>query len=918
MSGWTVALRGIRYRAGRSVAVLLLAGLATAAIAMAPIYTRAAQQSVLADQLAAAPISATSLHVRAEPRPAAGAAYESSRLRNQITRLLSRGELGQHVGVPTAGADVETIATAPAGSPTTNGPFSRAGTDGVLARLSYRDGVCAHLHLVAGGCPAHPGEVLISERSAAEYGVSLGDRLDLRAVAPTISTASATAGTSGASNPAGAAPPVVLTATVVGKYDPLAATEPYWGRGGYFAAGPPVGEADRPRIDAVFVAAESDLARTGAYPSIHLDIPVETETVRLADLPALVDALADFETAVNAAELELRSGLRSVLDDVDREITVLDQTIPIIAVPLVLVCWFVLFLLVAGVTEERGPELALAALRGFSPARSARFGRAEAALLVLLGAPLGVLVAFGAVQLAALGLLHPGVRVEVRAPVLLVAFASAAAGLLLVLAATSGVLRRTPLALMRRVPERSPGRAAAAAEVAVAVLAVTCVAVAISDRSSPFALLAPAMIAVLAAFLAARLLRWWSRMRLPGHSRRGHLPGMLAHAQISRRGHGRRVVLVVTVAVALLSFAAAAWDVAATARKDQAERAIGADRVLLVGAASPAELLAAVERAAPGGTAMAVVRATERYAGGIVDVVGVGTARLVDVMVWPGLGPSELRSLAARLSGGPAGAGGTADTTIPAALVGPTPGDDPDAGEFTFPGLADTPQHFRVADRLPSAPRAGSRVVLFDLSVADRAAQATSGLSDNTRLRYEVWANANAPADLDARLADAGVQLLGAESIAGERERLARAAPALGLGLYLIAGGLAVGLAVLAVLLTAYLGAGARRYELAALRLAGVNPRMLRRALLREYGHLLGLPLFAGLAAGAVAAGLMLPGMTLVVPGVTGAVPAPDRPVALLLALAATILGLAVVLGAVLRQAHTATPEVLREGGDGR
>ena len=50
---------------------------------------------------------------------------------------------------------------------------------------------------------------------------------------------------------------------------------------------------------------------------------------------------------------------------------------------------------------------------------------------------------------------------------------------------------------------------------------------------------------------------------------------------------GRRVVLVVTVAVALLSFGATAWDVAAQARRDVPQDTVGADRVMLVGAASP-------------------------------------------------------------------------------------------------------------------------------------------------------------------------------------------------------------------------------------------------------------------------------------------------------------------------------------------
>src|SRR3712207_9265280 len=58
-------LRGVRYRAGRSLVVFLLALLATTAAVLAPVYSRAAQQSVLTDGLAAASLDAGALVVSA-------------------------------------------------------------------------------------------------------------------------------------------------------------------------------------------------------------------------------------------------------------------------------------------------------------------------------------------------------------------------------------------------------------------------------------------------------------------------------------------------------------------------------------------------------------------------------------------------------------------------------------------------------------------------------------------------------------------------------------------------------------------------------------------------------------------------------------------------------------------------------------
>ena len=882
MSGWTVVLRGIRYRSGRSLIVVVLAAIATAAAVLAPAYSRAAQQSVLSDRLATAPLSATSLHVRSDPAGSAAPVLESTtEAKVEVRRMLGEGSLDGHFAEPVGGADVDTVAT------------TREG-ESVLARLAYRDGFCRHLQVSSGQCPGEAGEVMVSDRSAAEYSLDTGQRITVRSR------------TTGGPASAGGTGNAETTLTVVGTYTPADPAEPYWGRGGYFAAGAPDNESALPRMDAVFVADEQDLAVAGTQPSIHLDYRLDPASVSLDDVAAVRTDLAAFETAVNAAEIQLITSLRSVLDDVAIEAGALGRTVPVVAVPLVLVCWFVLFLLVGSLTEERGPEVALAKLRGFAPRRAASFGRSEAMLLVAAAAPLGVALALGVVEAAARGMLRPGVHVELRWPVAVAAAVAVLASFVLVRTASARPLARPVLALLRRVPERASWRTGAA-EAGVVALAAASLVAAVSDQTAPLALLAPAMLAVVAGVVTARLLAGWSRLRLHRHTRRGRVTGVLAHAQISRRGLGRRVVLVVTVAVALLSFAATAWDVAAQARRDVAQDTVGADRVLLVGAANPSALVAAVQAAAPDGGAMSVVRVSERYAGGVVDVVGVQVAGLADVVSWRGHDRAEVERLAADL--------GQSGSTIPVALTGPTPNDDPAATDFTFPGLGDMPQRFTVVDSYPSLPRTGERALLFDLDRAVTAAEAGSGLSDNTRLRYEVWAGPAAPADLSPRLAASGLQILGEESIAAERDRLARGAPALGLGLYLIAGAAAVVLAVGAVLLTAYIGASTRGYELAALRATGVRPAALRLGLLREYAHLLGLPFLVGLAVGVAGAVLMLPGIPLVTVGTaTGEVTYVPGPGALPVAVAATLVGFGLALVAVLRQVRRATPDRLREG----
>jgi putative ABC transport system permease protein len=1012
----SVALRGIRYRPGRSLIVLLLAAVATAATVIAPAYSRAAQQSVLTDRLASAPTGATTLLVRSDPAEAGAPVLESTTEAKLELRLLlsRRTALTEHLQVPVGGADVSTLASA------------EGGGEPVAARLSYRDRVCDHVTVVAGQCAGEAGTVMLSERSARDHNVTVGQRIGFRGVRQEREEP--------------------REFTVVGVYEPKDVSEPYWGVGSYFAASPAAGDAPA-TMDAVFVADEEDVTLPGAPPTVHLSYPVGTEGLRLDDVEALRADLAGLTTDVNAAELRLITSLPGVLSDVDAEVSSLGRTVPVVAVPLVLVCWFILILLVAALTDERSPEVALAKLRGYSPGRAARFGRAETLILVLVAAPVGGLIGLVAVEAAARTLLGPRVHVELRWPVAIAAGVAVAAGLLAVRLGSGRILGQPVLALLRRVPERSRWRAGLA-EAGVLALAAASLVAALSDQTAPLAMLAPALLAVVAGILTARLLGLWSRLRVRRHARRGKVPALLAHAQLSRRPLGQRIMLVVTVAVAMLSFAATAWDVAAQARRDVATDTIGADRVIEVGAAHPDALVAAVEATAPD-AAMPVVRVTEPYAGATVELVGVRSDRFADVAVWRGRDRDELADLAARLR--PAGApplavdsfvevtasvgglsgrprlaalvapageparpvdlGGLADgsrryraslsscpagcrllglavtrtgsgsqpmaavvsveridtgagpltagfeadgrwrargsgapaqvqagpalrievnasgpgdavveyvdtpTALPVALAGPTPADDATATEFDFPGFGETPQHFAVVGRESALPRVGTRAVLFDLDYAVRSAQRSSTLSDNTRLRYEVWATADAPADLVSRLAGRGLEIYGEESIVAERARLARGAPALGLALYLIAGVAALALAIGAVLLTAYIGAQTRRYELAALRVAGVRSWSLRRGLLREYGHLLGLPVLVGAVTGVAGAALMLPGIPLVTVGTSlGEVTYEPGLGALPIALAATLAGLVLAVLAVQRLVGAATPDRLREG----
>jgi putative ABC transport system permease protein len=1022
LTAWTVVLRGIRYRAGRSLVVFLLALVATTAAVLPPVYARAAQESVLTDGLRSAPGDATTLVVaaRGTAQESQSAFLDTTEIRKTVRQVLeSQPAVADRLDRPTAAVDTDTTFTARG--------------DVVAARLAYRDGACAHLRL-NGRCPTEAGQVTLSERSAQAHGIAVGDTIGLRM------------GSRATGNE--------HRFQVVGLYTPKDPDEAYWGRTVYFTGGAGADATGAERLDAMFTNVQDDvrLERSAAL-STRLEYPIDTTGVGLDDVAALRDGITTLVTRLRGNDLDLATALPSILTDAAADQAAIGRNAPVIAVPLLLLCWFVLFLLVASLIEERGPEIALAKLRGFPAGRAARFGLGEALLLIALAAPFGLLAGVALVEVAARYVLAEGTHAQVRWP----AFAAAGVSLLAAGAAAAlagrGTVRRPVLALLRRVPARTRWQAGLAEGIVVALAAASLVA-AVGDRSAPLALLAPPLLAVVAGIATARVLRIWARLRLRAARRRGNLVTLLSSAQLSRRPAGQRLVVVVTVAVALLSFAATAWDVAAQARSDHARDALGAQRVYSVTADHPDALAMAVAKADPGGHSMAVVRTSQRYGEGSVELLGVQSAHLAGVATWRGhdrdavtrlarqlhpqvaaalpiagdltvpavvdvlpaklpvrlsavvavpgesprpvtlgvlgKGPRDYRAalppacsagcrlIGLALSRGVAGTdpmtvtmsvrgirSGTAELpaafevpdrwragrrpaqaqvtvhpaaalgvevtsndsgdvlieyvdspdVLPAVLAGPAPADDARAGEFRFPGLAEQPLAFQVAARSANLPRAGNHGLLFDLDYAVRAAERGSSLADNAALRYEVWAADSAPGDLATRLGAGGVQVLRTETMSGYLDQLGRRAPALGLWLYLLAGAAAIVLALGVVLLTAYVGAQGRLYEMAALRVSGVRPSVLRRAVLREYRLLLGAPLLVGFLAGAAGAVVMLPGVPLVTVGVTS--PALSyRPGfgALPLAVGVSVAGLALAVLMVLRMLRRATPDRLREG----
>jgi hypothetical protein len=637
LTGWTVLLRGMRHRTGRSLVVLVLAATAVTAAVLIPAYAQVAQQSVLTDTLRAAPPFATSVTVAASGGPDSPAylpALESNLVSDRA--ISGKPLLKSLVGKPVT--TVETEGSIPGGNP-------------LKVRYVFRGGVC-QLLTVTGECPSDAGQLLVSGRAAKAHGFQIGRRLTVLV---------------------GGKPQV---REIVGTYVPKDATASVWGTHAYFGEGALPDESGVARSDALFAGSEEDLK---AVPAAQVDLaivyPVAVDRVRRRDVAQLSDDLDAVGVRLAGNDLQTTTALPTLLREVDADQAAIARTVPVVAVPLLLLVVAVLMLLVASLAEERGPEIALAKLRGYPAARSARFGLGEVLLLITLGTPIGLAAGLAVTEAAARTVLAPGVHVElVWQP-----FAAAAAALLVAFLAAWAASRRTVrsgvLSLLRRVPHRGGWRAGAGEGMAAALAAAAVVA-AWRDRSSPLALLAAPLLAIVAGIAIGRLLGVTAGVRLALARHSGNVATMLAAAQLARRPGRHRVVTVVTVAVALLGFAATAWDVAAQAREVQAQEALGAQRVYSVSAIDPQVLIDAVRQAAPDGSAMPVLRMSKKYAGEMVEVVAVPSAQLSKVAVWPGHSAEDLAELGTRLhppAAPPVATSGLLSVRATAAQLGTSP-----------------------------------------------------------------------------------------------------------------------------------------------------------------------------------------------------------------------------------------------------
>jgi len=603
----TLALRALWFRRGVSLAVLLVATVTTAAAAAGPLYLRAGSESVLRDGLSSPTLDVTGLDV-----VLTGGA--STAVIDQLTATVAAA------GVPKAyPRQIRSLQM----SLDIHAPPGRNDSQ---TRMMWREGACAHLHLVAGHCPVGPREVLLSVRAQRTTGRHVGQPLSDCPAPPGFFQSCRSRSGGG---------PLVVSGVYL-----LPGSDPFWFDQPYFGARLALGDGPD-ALDTSFV--DRPALEGSAELEAEVQLPLNPTRVRLNGEARLRSQLAGFRAVLTgrAEQPELLTGLPKVLDRADLDRYDLSRSVLVVTLQLVALAFVVLRLVVADAGEARGAEVALAKLRGYRAGPTLALGLLEPLLLLLIALPLGLLVADAAIHLLSATVLVPGTPVVVRLASVLSAAGAFAGGLLAAVLAGRRVLTRPVLEQWRRTGEVRPGRAAAAVEGAVGLVAATALVVLVStgglrggSRGGAVPLLVPLLLVVVVAVLGVRVLPALCDalvLRTRGSPRLGIF---LAVRTVARRPAGLRLAVLLAVAVGLATFAVDGSLVSEGNRGERAATDVGAPSVLVVRTDGSADLRQLVREVDPQGRwAMAAERWLP-FGGLRGTVLAVDSAALPHVAHW--------------------------------------------------------------------------------------------------------------------------------------------------------------------------------------------------------------------------------------------------------------------------------------------
>lgn len=638
---------GLRWRARSSLVMFAVAVFAAGAAAFGPIYLRSADQLTLEGTLSSASRPQTGLTLaasphrrtapavarlealaRAAPEPRSTARWWGAPIATSRATFLTVPTIPQRTASSSVAA--AQAPSGPRGAPSAGaGSLPYGPTHPFRATLVARTGACAHLDIVSGRCSDGTG-VVVSSRTARLLGLTVGGTFPVRF--------------RHASSP--------VAPQVVGIYRPRNPYAAYWWGRDDFSYGTIL-----PRLTALVEVDDVFTTASGIRALAPGTDVTSTVQVPYRQGSLTTGAVADFETSLAAFEqatlgrtgVVVRTDLSVLLAHAGGVEHAATTVVGVADLELVLLGILVLYFVASRTASERAPDVRLAELRGFRSRSAIAVALTEPLAIVPAAVPIGLAAAWLVAGATAPAVFGPGVGVSVTALAIAAAIAAGVAG---IVAAALGA-RRSLTGGIGADDGADPGRRsrrsvlADAAVVALAGAAFFELAVSGDSGSGPtgadpLAALAPGLLAVALAVLAARLVPPLLRA---AHRRTACSPrvgtAFAIRTVARRREHAAQLVLA-ALAVALATFAVSGWAVAIRNRDLRAALSVGAPKVLTVSVRPGVTFVRAVRAADPSGHhAMAAV--VEHAKDG--TTLALDVRRLASVATWPpdlGVAPADV------------------------------------------------------------------------------------------------------------------------------------------------------------------------------------------------------------------------------------------------------------------------------------
>jgi putative ABC transport system permease protein len=616
VSSLRLALRGLRARAGLSLALLAVTTFAVGVGAAGAVYLRAAGESLLAQNLRSASSYTAGLHV-------SQVVADGKELRSLTQSVAAAGQAVPALTPPVSGLETRTPV----------GIRAEGGRPGA-AYLASRDGICGHLVLEAGRCPTAgplglPAQAALSRRAADWFRLGLGDRFKADGFG------------------AGAADRDLVVTAI---YAPTPRDQYWFGAQPAYFPPPPTGN-ELPPMDAVFLAGGDLLP---ALDNGTLDIRarfdhfIQPERMRLADTAAVPPALGRLAEVlrINNPNATVLTGLGGLVAKAEADRQALTVPVLLADVQLASLALLILVVVAAMAAEARAGEVALAKVRGATTWQAFGLAVLELAAIAALALPAGLAVGWLGAYLLARDQFEPGIPVVVTPAAVTVALAATVVALAAASLASLGAVRRRILDQWRRGRSDRVGRRTVVLDVVLLLVAAAALANLrasgtrqVSGGYDLLATLAPGLAVLATALVVGRSLPAVAGWLVHLTDRSSGVATWVGARQVARRGGpALRVVIALAAAFGLVAFAVTVRQDMAYNRHDRALTQVGAAERLQV--ALPRDALGPerVAEADPSGeAAMAVVRypATLRDAPAVsAAVLGVQPGRYREVGFW--------------------------------------------------------------------------------------------------------------------------------------------------------------------------------------------------------------------------------------------------------------------------------------------